>query len=143
MEESFLENINFENREFIEQYDSARLEKALHLDSSWKKFFESLSVGDKALLEKKEFPSQPFSGQVSGQDQKARILLLINYFRTFGYLFANVNPLEEKREFDLQPVLKKFGFSKSDIQEDFPTCGLMTKEFAPLSEIVTALQKIY
>jgi len=139
MEDSFLENINFENRELIEQYESARREKALHLDSSWQKFFETLSVGDKALLEKKESPVQPSTHE----DQKARILLLINYFRTFGYLFANVNPLEEKREFDLHPVLQKFGFSKSDMQEDFPTCGLLAKEIAPLREIVAALQMIY
>ncbi|MFA6915768.1 MAG: 2-oxoglutarate dehydrogenase E1 component [Parachlamydiales bacterium] len=79
---------------------------------------------------------------VSGTDQ--RVFDLIDAYRKYGHLMADVNPISLKEiEEPWELSLEAAGFNKQDLVNLYPTCGLMQEEQAPLLEIIQALRQIY
>lgn len=81
--------------------------------------------------------------EIVGENDQ-RIFDLIEAYRKYGHLMAEVNPIA------LQPIeepwelsLEAAGFTKQDLGNQYPTCGFMQQEKAPLLEIVRALRKVY
>ncbi len=73
-----------------------------------------------------------------------RVFHLIQSYRIFGHLMANINPIATKppvrpRELEIETL----GFKRTELSENFPTYGLLEKEVAPLQEIITTLEQIY
>jgi 2-oxoglutarate dehydrogenase E1 component len=100
------------------------------LDHSWQKFFQSLDI---------QAPLQP-----TLYEQKVRIERLCETYRRFGHLIAKVNPisLQDNPE---PPQLKLdwIGFNTDELDQSFPTLGLISKESAPLKDLIEALHAIY
>lgn len=103
------------------------------VDPAWRSYFESL--GQNVTLAKID--------QV-GLPDDLRVINLINAYRRFGHLMANVNPIATHPiEQPWQLKLETLGFSKDDLNRLLPTCGIMKKELAPLSELIETLKTIY
>jgi len=104
------------------------------VDLSWRHFFEGIDFG--AYLYKRGVePSLDLS--------HLRIYDLIQAYRRYGHLQAQFNPLiHEKREAE-ELDLEKLGFFPSEIEQSFPTLGILKEKEASLREILAALKEIY
>lgn len=73
-----------------------------------------------------------------------RIDRLIQAYRAYGHLCANINPIaivpiEEPQQLNLEFL----GFSSQELTHLFPTRGLLAQEYAPLTDIIAALKETY
>lgn len=122
-------DINLANASLIEQMYALYQEDATQVDPSWQAFF--------AQPER-----QPAA--VENAPSELRIYNLIQAYRTYGHLLANVNPIATHlQEEPRQLKLENLGFLPADLHKPFPTNGLLKEEFAPLEKIIQALKKIY
>jgi len=102
------------------------LEDPQKIDKSWKYFFKGLEEGE-------IFCSSQDSADI-------RTFFLIDFFRRYGHLYAEINPLmKHKKTIDL----KKFGFQSGEENSIFSTFDFLKKKEAKLQDILDALQKVY
>ena len=98
------------------------------INDSWKKEFlhlDELSITSKAPAD-------------------LRIHNLIETYRRHGHLYAKTNPIAmQPLELPWQLQLETLGFSEEELNQNFPTCGLLPSTTAPLQEIINTLQEIY
>ncbi len=140
---------------FDELYEKYRRDRN-SVDPSWQKVFDELETQDKigALLTPKlDAPGLiPIHGEVVKPSVKLiptlqpdlRIYSLIDAYRTYGHLFAKINPIETHlAEEPHQLKLETLGFSKEELGTQFPTCGLLETSTATLEEIIDTLKSIY
>lgn len=123
------------NLQMIEELYEGYLKNPESVDLSWRHFFEGIDFG--AYLYKRAA-----APAVSCQPH-IRIYDLIQAYRRYGHLLARFNPLEKGEKMAPELDLEKLGFFASEIDQNFPTFGLLEKEEAPLKEIIGSLQKIY
>ena len=72
-----------------------------------------------------------------------KIYHLIEAYRTYGHLKAQINPLAAPPSDVAELSLANLGFQSSNLDKSFPTCGFLPQPEAPLSEIIAALEKTY
>ncbi|CCB88985.1 2-oxoglutarate dehydrogenase E1 component [Simkania negevensis] len=137
MNDHRFEYANLANLKFIEQLYSEYLEDPSKVDLSWQRFFEGMAFGAR-------LPAQTVCPTLSSPD--LRVFHLIEAYRIFGHRAAHINPLSDgppKPEEIAELKLETLGFKQSDLSQNFPTCGFLKEETAPLSKIVEALQQTY
>ena len=122
------------NVHLLEEVYAHYLADPTSVDSSWRYFFEGVEFGEykghKAALV-----------EVS---RDIRIYHLIDAYRTFGHLIACVNPIATSEPPPARELaLSTLGFEERELDELFPTCGLLDQEEASLREIIAALELIY
>jgi len=121
------------NAEMIEKLYAQFLHDPLSVEATWRFFFEGLEFG------------QYQKGALAPKEGGAfRIYQLIDAYRRFGHLQARINPIarypsEEAHEL----TLSSLNFEEKELQQLFPTYGLLSEETAPLSQIITVLKEIY
>jgi 2-oxoglutarate dehydrogenase E1 component len=121
--------INFSNAEELERYYAKYLEDPQSVDPSFAFFFKGIS----------------FQGLKGSRDSKlSKIKKIIDTYRKFGHLKAKLNPvaLDRKEEFDYFS-LPQLGISQSELNEVFPSCGILEEKEAPLSKIIERLELLY
>lgn len=125
---------NLANVALIEEMYAKYQDNPASVDPSWRSFFEDLD---------NQTPTPTTKTIASGQDD-ARICDLINAYRTYGHLLARINPIEtaEPQE-PYELSLPTLGFRKEELNQTFPTCGLMKQPTATLNEIIAELRTIY
>jgi 2-oxoglutarate dehydrogenase E1 component len=126
---------NLANASFIEGLYQSYLSDPQSVDISWQRFFEGVqfAVSDTTLSPKE---------QLEGAD--LRVYFLIRAYRRYGHKLAGCNPLYEntcKEHELLLPV--RFGFTDNDMEQMFPTYGILPTAGAMLKEIIEAVKKIY
>jgi len=123
------------------------------VDPSWRKFFESVDQGEQpeevpeeAAKRREKREKEPIAVKkvVVSADGDTRIANVIDAYRTYGHLMASVDPIAtgkapEPRELSLATL----GFKEEELERNFPTCGLLKEDSAPLKKIVEALRDIY
>lgn len=122
------------NLDLIEQLHQQFLSDPNSLEPSWRYFFEGMEFGA-AYQKFREAPAEAIAD--------LRIFNLINAYRTFGHLQATCNPIAIHREPAHELMLSSLGFDESELEKEFPTCGLLERPGAPLSEIIAVLNEIY
>ena len=123
------------NLSFVEELYTRYKQDPSQVDSSWRYFFEGMEF---AYDKKKEEPS----AQVASSD--LQVYLLIEAYRTFGYMAAHIDPINMKAEKEPDALsLQHFGFSGDALSQEFSTFGLLGKQRATLGEIIEALRKAY
>ncbi len=122
------------NLNFIESLYQSYLKDPASVDVSWRYFFEGMQLAGSVL------PQMPLP---SKESPDLRVHLLIEAYRKYGHLMARFNPLgstpQEPEELDLE----KLRFKKEELEAEFPTCGFLDKQQAPLKVLVDALKKTY
>lgn len=126
-----MSSLNFGNASFIEEmYETFQKEKSKE-DPTWRRYFSELE-------------NSPEEASHTGSCDEELIRNLIQAYRRYGHLFANINPIAlEPPTMPAQLKLERLGFSQADLHRDFPTHHLLQKSEAPLSEILNALKQIY
>lgn len=107
------------------------------MNKEWKRFFDSIDKGPaiKAL---------PATECVDLLHKELKVMQLITAYRTFGHLAAKVNPIDTHPDKEIKQLsISHLGFSESDLEKEFPTCGLLDRETAPLKEIIDWLKSTY
>ncbi len=143
----------FVNLAFIDEQHERYLQNPKDVDSSWQNFFRSLealpveSTDNTSAAEilpiGKETVSQA-SKETYKPSTDIRVYNLIEAYRTYGHLLADINPIRtqplvEPRELQLE----SFGLDKKDLNQDFPTYGILPEKTALLLKIIQALNEIY
>lgn len=103
------------------------------VDSTWRYFFDGM-----------DFALQRPAAKELQAPSDLRIYHLIEAYRTYGHLIARFNPIDPSPITQVPQLrLDYLGFQESELALPFPTCGLLTQDEAPLSEIISALRDIY
>ncbi len=104
----------------------------MSVDPSWRFFFEGMEFGTGA------------AAVLGRESSDLRMYYLITAYRSFGHLLARCNPIARTEpSFPDELKLENFGLTTSDLQSSFPTCGFISKETAPLQELLSAVENIY
>lgn len=133
---------NFANLALVEEMYDKYKRDPYDIDSSWRAIFQSFEMDRSPPPLTKETARIPTASPVESKD--LRVYHLIQAYRTYGHLSANINPISTsplKEPPQLQ--LKSFGFTESELGQPFPTYGLLSTEKAPLKEIIEVLKSIY
>ena len=110
------------------------------------KIFRDLGIHYKPLRWAKDFNPAILGSDHQRQHivKQAKVLELINAYRTRGHLLADVDPL------DMMPMhhnaeleLENYGLTIWDLDREFITGGLHGTEIAPLREILDILRRAY
>lgn len=123
-----------------EMFERYKLDPA-NVDKSWHPLFDHIQHEFHDNLPNRELLTSAIENV--GQDD-IRIYHLIQAYREYGHLVANVNPiatqaLPEPRELKLATL----GFKEEDLTKSFRAFGLVEAEIAPLSQIIEVLRDIY
>ncbi|MEZ5314599.1 MAG: 2-oxoglutarate dehydrogenase E1 component [Chlamydiales bacterium] len=122
------------NIQFIEKLYMQFLSDPNRIDDSWQYFFRGMEFGINQVIRKE--PKEAISD--------LRIYHLIYTYRTYGYLQATCNPIALDHQKKIEPLLlSSLGFDKKDLDQKFPTYGLMKEPKAPLSAILHLLEETY
>lgn len=123
------------NLAFLEEMYQQSLSQKV--DPSWTQFFQKFE--GKIVKDSTFIPSN--QNQVL---QIERIHHLMNAYRRYGHLLANINPIAlEKPQMPEQLKLENLGFSSSESENLFPTMGLLDQNQAPLKDVIDVLNKRY
>ncbi|NGX61491.1 MAG: 2-oxoglutarate dehydrogenase E1 component [Chlamydiae bacterium] len=122
------------NLELLEEIHAAYLADPQSVEESWRYFFEGVEFG--AFLHLKE--------EAGAKGPDLRLFTLLDAYRRYGHLKAKINPIALGLPDEVpELILLALGFSESDLNKSFPTCGFLANEKAPLREIIEALEKTY
>ncbi|MFS8563035.1 MAG: hypothetical protein LVR00_01335 [Rhabdochlamydiaceae bacterium] len=125
-----MNGLSFSNLEWLDGLYQKYLVDPTSVEGVWQQFFSGWEL---AL----SLAPQRGGGEV-------KIDHLIQSYRVYGHLAAEINPLKVVAAEKIPELsLEGHGLSTSDLQELFPTCGLLEEERAPLAMILGKLQKIY
>ncbi len=131
MHEQQFSYANIANVGLIEEIYARYVVDPESVEISWRHFFEGMDFAS-SLSNK------------GAQSADLRIFHLIQAYRCYGHLMAAFNPLqktlpEEPKELHLAVL----GFKNDELENSFPTFGLLEEKTAPLKRIIETLQKTY
>lgn len=140
--------MNPNNLDLLEDIHKMYLKDPSSIDSSWASVFENMDVPAVVISSEKstiyEKPVKHYAEVDKSSSADLRIYNLINAYRTYGHLLAEINPIAIKETDEpWQLSLEHLGFSKEELNQQFPTCGLLSKQKAPLHELIETLRCIY
>lgn len=123
--------ISFPTIEFFDSLYERYREGDTTIDPSFQYFFQGM-----------EF-YQKFSGNATAE--KRPIIDLIQAYRAYGHFAARFNPLARPPTPESVPLLKieTYGFTTPELEDKYPTMGLLPEEFATGKEILQVLQSTY
>lgn len=141
------------NAGYIETLYENFLKNPDSVDANWRDYFQSLGNGQASsdishATIRAEFRQLAKQSRVlavapgSGTQQHA-VDELIDAYRCFGHLNANLDPLGLQRSTDARLELQQYGLTTGDLKQTFATRGLFEKPTATLHEIYNQLRKIY
>lgn len=124
--------LNRTNLEYIEQQYQNFLQNPEQIDTEWRHFFEGVEFAQDL---------SPSSATISSKD--IDVYNLIQYYRDYGHLKADLDPLKIKLNSSDNFDLKNFNLSEADLNETFQVGSLIGLANAPLKEIISKLESIY
>lgn len=126
-------SLQLENVELIEKLHAQFLADPESIDPTWRLFFEGVEFAEYRVAK------MPIAAK--GDE---RIVGLIDAYRRFGHLEASTNPIATHAPPKVDALsLAALGFDENELQEVFPTHGLLQEEKAPLTKIIEVLRSIY
>lgn len=150
-----------------EKYDLYKQDPS-SVDASWRAYFDQLDAASETSIRQPSSRSLPTPTtaspaapllppqEISGRSvlyhpiveikniAEGRICNLVEAYRTYGHLFTNTNPLAtQPTEEPYQLKLESLGFTKQDLSMEFPICGILKDENAPLLDIINTYKAIY
>lgn len=132
-----LNYINNNNAAFIESLYETYKEDPSQVDFGWQKFFEGFDFGRGS-----EAPS--VSAETPDHFLKEiNVLNLVDGYRGRGHLFANTNPVRERRQHLPGLELSNFGLSEADLDTVFNAGHEIGIGPAKLRDIVQMLEETY
>lgn len=119
-----------------------------NIEPSWRAFFQGFDFAN-------EFPNE-FTGektssggaineaQLTDKIQKEiRVLQLIEAYRTNGHLFADTNPVRNRRPHTPNLDIVNYGLNNTDLQTVFQATTVVAGNPTTLENLITLLKKLY
>jgi 2-oxoglutarate dehydrogenase E1 component len=126
---------------YIDSLYAAYRQDPQSVDASWQRFFEGFEF---AAQFAGAGPSSVSGAPASSQLQKEiAVVNLIQSYRSRGHLFADLNPILPRREFQPNLDIKHFGLSEADLDTRFEAGAEMGLPGAKLRDIVQHLEDTY
>lgn len=126
----------------LEDLYSEYLKDPQNVDVSWRKVFSDLD--QQKATHSQTPPTSVTQTSPSRGVGDARVEELIQAYRIYGHLRADINPLESNVRDTLSYLtLEHWGLKPNELSEEFPTFGVLEKPRASLLEIEDALKSIY
>lgn len=126
-------SVNHSNLEYIENLYQEYLRNPDALDPQWKLFFEGVEFAQRL----------PVPGQGTFSEKELGAYNLIEHYRNYGHLKANLDPLgllpKQTESFDLG----RFKLKSDDLNETFVVGGFLGLGPKPLREIIDFLENSY
>lgn len=126
--------LNPNNLQFLEEQYQIFQDSPSQLNSEWRMFFEGMEYANKA-----ENPN--YSNQLSSKE--LHVYNLIHFYRDYGHLKANTDPLNLKPSEDSRFSLKNFNLEVHDLNSIFNVGSLLGLKNAKLKDIITELENTY
>lgn len=158
------------NVDYIEEIFERYLKDPASVDESWRYFFEGMELGDeiaegerqasvqaatatevspgqtaiaKAVNGAAAQPSSTLSARAVDLSAEAKVADLINAYREYGRLIADIDPLTPPPSSHPFLELSRFGLTEADLAKTFTAGNLIGLGPAPLNEIIARLKKTY
>lgn len=122
----------FANRDMMEQMYWKYRQDPSQVSEAWRRTFDEIdSIGEAVPVAR-------------ATTSDARVYHLIEAYRTYGHLMAKINPIMTHTiEEPWQLKLENLGFRQEELDQQFPTYGLLEKPTATLEEIIQYLRDTY
>lgn len=131
--------LNANNILIVEELYERYQKDPSQVDPAWRNYFQNLEKQKNGIVSVRPSASSP-----SKENSCSKVCHLIEAYRTHGHLLAKINPIAMGEMAEPgQLKIETYGFSSADLSKEFPTCGLLKKEQAPLQEILNTLKSIY
>lgn len=122
--------MNYGNLDIIDEIYAAYLKNPADVSEQWRSYFD-------------QFGEESFA-TFAEVNSDLRVFNLIQGYRKYGHLVAEVNPIAiEKTPWPQELALKTYGLNESDFATVYPTFGIMSEPQATLKEIIDVLKQIY
>lgn len=144
------------NADYLETIYDAYLADSNSVSAEWRQYFQSLpKVGNnsskdvsheavrESLRESAKLPKLMQGSSIEVSSEQERVDNLIDAYRNYGHISANLDPLGLIRSDEPRLSLQAHGLSQQDFNKSFLTRGVLAKSEATLDEILSALRKIY
>lgn len=119
---------------YLEQQYEKFSARAPELGADWTALFSALTP----------LPTAQQPAQQLVEDNALRLFRLIDGYRSYGHLKADINPVAVTApELPWQLSLDALGLRREELSTLFPTFGLLADGYAPLSTIIDTLETIY
>ncbi len=128
---SFINNFS---AEAIDDLYKKYIENPSQVDKQWQYFFKGFD------LAKEKFEDENTDNLSS---KEFNVINLIQGYRQRGHLFTHTNPVRERRKYTPSLDIKEFGLSEKDLTTTFKAGKHLGIGNAPLSKIVSHLEKTY
>ncbi|WDF54625.1 2-oxoglutarate dehydrogenase E1 component [Mucilaginibacter sp. KACC 22063] len=132
--------LNNENSAYIDSLYEAYQQDAASVDYGWQKFFEGFDFGKGAG---ETAPSTGGGATPEHVLKEINVLNLIDGYRGRGHLFADTNPVRERRHHSPTLDLENFGLSNADLDTVFNAGVEIGLGKATLRDIVKMLKETY
>ncbi len=135
------------NVAICEELYASYLANPASVDSSWRTFFDELER-ESIDLPAGSLAVRPAASQPIAAAADWRILSLIQAYRTYGHLAAEINPIATHAAVEpLQLKLSAHGLAQTDLEQSFYSFGLCggsaASKVATLGQIIAKLKGIY
>ncbi len=130
MDNKELDFLNFANLAEMERLYHNYLRDPSSVDPTLIYFFKGMELSQ--------------NGCLIQEDRSLKVFRLIEAYRRYGHLKAHLNPVAFDRQENSNFLsLERLGFKKEDLNESFPTQGLLKEKEASLKKIIDRLESIY
>jgi 2-oxoglutarate dehydrogenase E1 component len=144
-------DFGFANIAFAEEMYAKYQRDPSSVDRSWERVFsEAEKSRSFPTVEKKAEVSEaidhPQAAQPLGESSSAdiRVYNLIEAYRTYGHLMAEINPIQTHQVEEPQELkLESHGLAQEDLARLFPSYGIVPESSATLQKIIDTLKAIY
>ena len=136
---------------FGDLYDKY-LENPDAVEPSWRAFFQGFDFAQEQYSTPVEEAVPAMVQQVVGNENPAlsetvkkefAVLNLINGYRTYGHLFAQINPLRPREPYTPTLAIENYGLTTADLNTTFDAAREIGLAPSPLSAIIEALNTTY
>ena len=136
---------------FGDLYDKY-LENPDAVEPSWRAFFQGFDFAQEQYGTPVEEAVPVMVQQVVGNENPAlsetvkkefAVLNLINGYRTYGHLFAQINPLRPREPYTPTLAIENYGLTTADLNTTFDAAREIGLAPSPLSAIIEALNTTY
>lgn len=124
-------HLSIDNLEYVEQMLTQYRENPSQVTGDWKYFFEGVELSRKFQKGNADF------------EREMKVVNLIEAYRLFGHLNADVDPLGMTPRRPEVFQLSRFGLTEKDLDASFEAGRFLFQKEAKLKEIIQFLEKTY
>lgn len=118
------------------------------VEPSWRAFFQGFDFANEFSNGFSDDSSSSEgainNAQLSDKIQKEiRVIQLIEAYRTNGHLFADTNPVRDRRTHSPSLEIENYGLTSADLQTVFQAASLVAGNPTTLADLIALLKKLY